>query len=125
MDIQVNTDGKIEMREKLSAAVTGVVQRALTRFGDRVTRVGVHISNQKSDRGSQDDKRCMMEARLEGGEPTSVTYVAANLDQAVDGAADRLKRSIENALERLHQREADDDLKRRGLERWDDEGGST
>jgi hypothetical protein len=43
----------------------------------------------------------MMEARLEGRQPVAVTHQAATMDQAVDGAADKLARLIENTLGRL------------------------
>jgi len=43
----------------------------------------------------------MMEARLKGRQPTAVTHNAATLDQAVDGATDRIQRSIESTLGRL------------------------
>jgi ribosome-associated translation inhibitor RaiA len=68
---------------------------------DRITRVEVHLSDQNGDKSGQDDKRCMLEARLEGRQPTVVTHHAASLDEAVDGAADKLKRFLESTLERL------------------------
>ena len=87
MQIEVSTDSNIEGREKLAAHVKGVVESALNRFSDRITRVEVH-------------KRCMMEARLQGRQPTVVTRQATTLDQAVDGAAGKLKRSVERTLAR-------------------------
>jgi ribosome-associated translation inhibitor RaiA len=42
-----------------------------------------------------------MEARLEGRQPVAVTHHAATIDQAVDGAADKLHRMIESTLGRL------------------------
>lgn len=101
MHIQINTDSNIEGREELASHVTGVVEDALSRFSDRITRVEVHLSDQNSDKGGQDDRRCMMEARLEGRRPTAVTHQAASLRDAIDGAADKLKRSIEGTVERL------------------------
>lgn len=101
MQIQVNTDNNIQGREEFTAHVRSAVEGALSRFSDRITRVEVHLSDQNSAKGGQDDKRCMMEARLEGRQPTAVTHDAATLTQAVDGAADRLARSIESALGRL------------------------
>jgi ribosome-associated translation inhibitor RaiA len=101
MQIQVNTDSNIEGHEKLTAHVRSVVESALCRFSDRITRVEVHLSDQNGDRSGHDDKRCMMEARLKGRRPTAVTHHAATLGQAVDGAADRMQRSIESALGRL------------------------
>ncbi len=101
MQIQINTDSNIEGREELGMHVKGVVERALSRFNDRITRVEVHLSDQNGDKSSQDDKRCLMEVRLEGREPTAVTHQAASLDDAVDGAANKMKRSLESTLERL------------------------
>lgn len=101
MHIQINTDSNIEGREELASHVEGVVEGALSRFSNRITRVEVHLSDQNSDKSGQDDKRCMMEARLEGRQPTAVTHQAASLDDAIDGAADKLKRSLERTLERL------------------------
>ena len=101
MHIQINTDSNIEGREELATHVKGVLESALSRFSDRITRVEVHLSDQNSDKSGQDDKRCVMEARLEGRQPTAVTHQAASLDDAVDGAADKLKRSIESTLGRL------------------------
>ena len=104
MHIQINTDSNIEGREELASHVKGVVESALSRFSDRITRVEVHLSDQNSDKSGQDDKRCMMEARIEGRQPTAVTHEAATLDQAVDGAADKLKSSLESTFERLRDR---------------------
>ncbi len=105
MQIQINTDSNIEGRDALAKHVEGVVHFALSRFSDRITRVEVHLSDENGgengDKSGQDDKRCMMEARLEGRRPTAVTHQAASVDDAVDGAADKLKRSLESTLDRL------------------------
>ena len=105
MQIQVNTDHSIEGHEALAAQVSGVVESALSRFSDHITRVEVHLSDESGHKSSQNDKRCMMEARLEGHPPIAVTHDAATLDQAVDGAADKLVRLIESTLGRLRDHE--------------------
>jgi ribosome-associated translation inhibitor RaiA len=106
MQIQINTDHSIEGHEALAAQVSGVVESALSRFGDHITRVEVHLSDESGHKSSQNDKRCMMEARLEGHQPIAVTHHAATLDQAVDGAADKLVRLIESTLGRLRDHES-------------------
>jgi len=78
-----------------------VVEEALSRFSDQITRVEVHLSDENSHKSGQNDKRCLMEARLEGRRPTAVTHQAATLGQAVDGAADKLQKVIESTLGRL------------------------
>ena len=104
MQIQINTDHNIEGREALTTKVTEVVAGALARFSDRVTRVEVHLSDENADKSGQNDKRCMMEARLEGLQPIVVTHVAATLNQSVNNAADKLARLIESTLGRLHDK---------------------
>ena len=101
MKIQVNSDSNIDGRDKLTAYVESVVESALNRLSDRITRVEVHLSHQNGDKSGHDDKRCMMEARLEGRQPIAVTHQAVTLDQAIHGAADRMQRSLESTLERL------------------------
>lgn len=106
MQIQINTDHNIEGREVLAAQVSGTVETALSRLSDHITRVEVHLSDQNSAKNGRDDKRCMMEARLEGRQPIAVTHEAPELDQAVAGAADKLAKSIENTLGRLRAQES-------------------
>lgn len=103
MHIQINTDSNIAGREELAVQVKGVVESVLTRFSDRITRVEVHLSDQNSDKSGQDDKRCVMEARLEGRQPTAVTHQAASLGEAVAGASEKLKRTLESTLGRLKE----------------------
>jgi len=102
MQIQLNTDHNIEGHEALATQVSSVVESALKRFSDHITRVEVHLSDENSDKkGGNDDMRCVMEARLEGRKPIAVTDHAATVDQAVNGAAYKLTRLIESTLGRL------------------------
>jgi ribosome-associated translation inhibitor RaiA len=105
MQVQIHTDHNIEGHEALAAQVSSVVESALSRISDHITRVEVHLRDENSDKkGGNDDMRCMMEARLEGRQPTAVTHQAATLERAVDGAAEKLTRLIEHTLGRLrHQ----------------------
>ena len=103
MQVQVNTDHNIEGQEVLDADVSGAVGNALSRFNDHITRVEVHLSDENGDKSGQDDKRCVMEARLEGRQPVAVTHHAQTMEQAVNGAAGKLHRMIESTLERAAQ----------------------
>jgi ribosomal subunit interface protein len=106
MQIQINTGHNIEGREALSAHVSGVVQSAVGRFSDHVTRVEVHLTDEVSHKSGQNDKRCVMEARLQGRQPIAVTHHAGSLHQAVDGAADKLTRLVESTIGRLRDQES-------------------
>ncbi len=102
MQIQINTGHNIDMPESLATHCRDIVTNSLSRFTDQVTRVEVHLSDENGDKSGQFDKRCMIEARLEGRQPTAVTHDAASLDDAIGGAAEKLKRSIESTLGRIH-----------------------
>lgn len=101
MQIQINTGHNIEGHEALAMQVRGLVEGALSRTSDQITRVEVHLSDENGQKGGQDDKRCLMEARLEGRRPVSVTHQGATLDQAAKGAAGKLARLVESTLGRL------------------------
>jgi len=100
MQIQINTDHNIEGREKLATYVREVVESALNLVSDHITRVEVHLSDENSNKSGPNDKRCLIEARLEGRQPIAVTHQASNVDDAVGGAADKLARLIESTLGR-------------------------
>ncbi len=101
MHIQVNTDHTIEGHEALAAHIRGVVENALSRMSDHITRVEVHLTDETGPKSGNNDKRCMMEARLEGRQPIAVTDEATTVDLAVNGAADKLARLIEHTLGKL------------------------
>lgn len=101
MRIQVKTDNHIKSSVKLIHQVKSVVERALRRFGDRVTRVDVHLSDQNSgDKYGDDDKRCVIEARLARLQPVTVSHRSASLKQAVEGAADTLQETLTRIVTR-------------------------
>ncbi len=100
MKIQVNTDAHIDGHELLAEGITRTVSHVLKRFQDHVTRVEVHLSDLNGDKGGPPDKRCVMEARLEGRQPVAATDVAGSLDQAVRGAVEKLSRLIDSQLGR-------------------------
>jgi hypothetical protein len=99
MRVQVNTDKRIEGGEGLTSHVVGLVEAALGRFGARLTRVEVHLSEQRSHKSHDEGKHCMMEARLAGLQPIAVTHRGETLEQAMDGAVERLQRILDDTVE--------------------------
>ena len=100
MQIEISSDNNIDGGEKLNAHVTTVVEEALSRFSKRITRVEVHLHDANSDKGGGGDKRCVMEARLEGRPPMAVTSEGPSMEKAVAGAATKLKHLVESTLGR-------------------------
>ena len=106
MQIQINSDHNLKGGEPLVTSVRANVEDALSRFSAHVTRVKVHLSSGSADKRGRDDRRCMMEAALEGHASIAVTHYAATLGQAIDGAAERLVHLLEHTLGRLHRHRA-------------------
>jgi ribosome-associated translation inhibitor RaiA len=102
MQIQINTDKTITRHNGLDEHVQTVVSNALHRFGEQVTRVEVHLSDNLGQKSADGDNRCLMEARLTGLQPIAVSDHAATLHQAINGTADKLKRAVDSAFGKLH-----------------------
>lgn len=102
MRIQVNTDRHISATSELIDSVSSMIEHTLERFNGDITRIEVHLSDENGHKqdGSA-DIRCLMEARLQGRQPVAVTHQAVTVDQAADGAAEKLSRLISSTLGRL------------------------
>lgn len=104
MIIQVHMDNHLRGSQDWTAHVESVVAAAVDRFGGQVTRVEVHFSDETGGtKEKADDKRCLLEARLAGMKPISVSNDASNLEEALAGAADKLEKTLERSLGKLHQ----------------------
>jgi len=104
MQININTDKTIQRSQGLDEHVETAVKAAVERFGEHITRVEVHLSDENSQKSVDGGNRCMLEARVTGYQPIAVTNHSNNLHQAISGAADKLKRAIDSALGRLHDK---------------------
>lgn len=103
MQIQVNTDHHVKGGDLLRKHVENLMNDVLGSFKDQVTRVEVYISDENSHKGGDDDLRCTMEARIRGLKPIAVTHHADNIDQAIDGAAGRIARSVRKTVEKRRE----------------------
>ena len=100
MQIQVNSnhiEGSARLQEWVSAAVMG----RLERFEEQLTRVEIHLSDENAQKSGPDDKRCQIEARPKGHQSISVTHKAADLDLAVEGAAEKMLHALEHLMGKL------------------------
>ena len=98
MHVQVNTGSSVEGDQRLEEIVTAEIQDRLGRFREDVTRVEVHITDENAHKGGSDDKKCVMEARVEGMQPTTVTHNAGTVAEAITGAAQKLRRALDSSL---------------------------
>ena len=102
MLIQVNTDNHTKGGAELTRHIEAVVEDAVgRRFGDRITRIEVQLTDENSStKGGANDKRCVLEARLAGLQPISVSDQGDSVDQALDGATEKLVKLLSRTLGR-------------------------
>lgn len=101
MKIQINTDKTINGSEKLNDTLTSLLTDELNRFSEQITRLEVHLTDEDGNKDGKNDKRCMLEARMEGIPPIAVINHAETCENAVKGAAEKLKSSINSNIGRL------------------------
>ena len=104
MQINVNTDNTIDKHQGLDDHVESVVRSSIGRFGDHVTRVDVHLSNEVKEKKADGGQSCMMEARVSGYAPVVVHEHAADLHQVAGdrsgGAHRRRQRPLDGRCRR-------------------------
>jgi ribosome-associated translation inhibitor RaiA len=95
MIIQFNTDKNIEGGEKQVSYLRASIEEELDRFSEHITRIEVHLSDENSSKTGQDDKRCLLEARLKNRQPIAVTANTNTIEQALFDALEKLKATLE------------------------------
>lgn len=110
MNIQVNTDHNIEGSKELNSYVDGVLSDHFERYKNALTRIEVHLSDENAGKTSSNDKRCLLEARVANHQPIVVSHHADTIHQAIDGASDKLLRSLDTMVGKLNDRGSLKDL---------------
>ncbi len=98
MIIQINTDNNLTVHEAFNAELDERIKEKLHRFAGQLTRVEVHLSDENGSKEGQKDKRCLMEARMEGMQPIVVTDMNDTMMQAVNGAIVKMKAALDTAV---------------------------
>jgi ribosome-associated translation inhibitor RaiA len=101
MTILFNTDKSINGNERLKTYFTDIITEELSRFSDHLTRVEIHLSDVNGDKESPNDKRCLLEARIEGRKPIGVTSFANTHEKAITGAIVKITKSLDKIFGRL------------------------
>jgi len=102
MIIQFNSSQHIEGSVRLQEYFTGVMNEEFSRFSHKITRIEIHISDENGDKPGPKNKKCLMEARIEGKSPTVVEVHGNSYEECIKGAMAKLKTVMKNTFERLN-----------------------
>ena len=103
MQVHVNSN-HIEGSARLQEWVGASVADRLDRYEEFLSRVEVHISDENGGKSGTDDKRCQIEAHPKGHQPLSVTHKAESLEQAIEGAAEKMRHALEHLVGKLESK---------------------
>jgi len=101
MQVQINTDKNIDGNERLENYITSEIKTTLSRFEDKITRLEIHFGDENSDKFSERDKRCMIEARIEKVAPIAVTEYSDTVEKAFHGALGKIKKSLTTHFDKI------------------------
>ena len=101
MEILINTDHNISGSENMIDQVKSDLENSFERFSEHLTRLEVKISDENAAKDGQNDKKCVLEARIKGMPPLAVTGQGNSIDQAVSDATGKMKTSLDTTMGRL------------------------
>jgi ribosomal subunit interface protein len=99
LDIEISYRD-IERTEAIETHIRDRLAKDLGRFGDRLTRVEVHVGDLNGPKSGADDKRCMVEVRPSGSGPLAVESTGDDLYAVVSDAVGKSARAVERRLDR-------------------------
>ena len=102
MDVLINTDNHVVLKRGARTFIESEVERALGRFGRRLTRAEIYLSDDNGPiKGGPQDKRCVLEVRAASIQPVSASNNAATVEEAATGAAQKMKRLLDTTFGRI------------------------
>ena len=101
MEILINTDNNISASQEMRSYMKADLESAFERFSEHLTRLEVKISDENASKEGENDKKCVLEARLKGMQPIAVTGQGNSIDQAVTDATNKMKNSLDSVMGKL------------------------
>ena len=99
MQIQINSPHE-PIPDAFEKLIESGIQDGLSHFETRLTRVEIHFQDQNGGKGGV-DKRCLIEARPSGMSPVTAEHEGERLQDAFQGALDKLQRVLEHKFGKM------------------------
>lgn len=103
MLFQLRTDNHLTNSEELATALEASAGPLINRLGDRLRRVEVYLEDTNAGKGGT-DIRCTVEVHLAGLPAVSAEHRAADVDEAVEAALEKVHRVLDHKLGRIDDR---------------------
>lgn len=101
MMIKIHTDNTLDGHERMETYFTNVVDEALKRFEDNITRIDVYLGDENNGKFGTDDKRCTIEAHMAGKPPLAVVNHSDTIEKSVNGALDKMKKVLNTTFSKM------------------------
>jgi hypothetical protein len=101
MTIQINTDHNISENENQIDSLKKLIRDSLERYGEHITRIEVHISDENGKKEGPNNKRCVLEVRLEDREPIAVIGLGNSIEEALNDAIGKITASLNTILGKI------------------------
>ena len=79
------------------------IKNELAIFNEIVTRIEVHVSDENGNKSTPNDKKCVIEARVEKKQPIAVTATADSPEKAFYEALEKLQRVLDTTLDKIKE----------------------
>ena len=79
------------------------IKNELARFDEIVTRIEVHVSDENGNKSTPNDKKCVIEARVEKKQPIAVTATADSPEKAFYEALEKIQRVLDTTVEKIKE----------------------
>ena len=103
MLVQIHTDKNIEGGSRFAEYFTTEIKNELARFDEIVTRVEVHITDENGNKSTTNDKKCVIEVRVEKKQPIAVTANADSPEKAFFEALEKIQRVLDTTVEKIKE----------------------
>lgn len=101
MIIQLNTDKNLTIHAEYENKINEALTQQLDRYSQYITRIEVHLSDENGSKAGLNDKRCFLEARLEGKQPVVASDLGDTYDLALKGATEKLKHALTTIVSKM------------------------